>query len=226
MQFNKLFKEWKEEYDMNIFIEDGIVDRKQYKHILFILREMNTRENIDLREYLQSGGYYHTWNNITRWTQALIDKDILYPKDITNNQRKHYLSQIAIINLNKAGGYSKTNGKRLLKTVQTQYHYIYEEIYMCDPDMIICCGFSSHDCPSIATLLKQYILPHSDEWKTIHSSINNNWHYYNTYFNKTIPVISFVHPCLRHLNNKQGHDKLFKPLYKDMVMISKELYKK
>lgn len=60
MQFHQLFQERKEEYDMNIFIEDGIVDTKQYKHILFVLREMNTRENIDLREYLQSGDYYHT----------------------------------------------------------------------------------------------------------------------------------------------------------------------
>ena len=182
---------------------------------------MSTRENVDLRDYLHLGGYYHTWNNITRWTKALITLDPHYPKDIDNHTRIHYLSQISVINLNKRVGYSKTDGKKLLQIVKSQYHYIYEEIYMCDPDIIICCGMSSYDCPSIASLLKDYILPHTNEWKTLPSSIKDNWYYYNTYFkNKTIPVISFVHPCLRKHCAAMGHSGLFQQLYQDMINIS------
>lgn len=221
MLFNNLFKEWKDEYNIYPFIKDGIVDEHQYKNILFILREANTQEEIDLRTFLKNGGDYHSWNNITRWIIALTDENESYPKDITVNQRRKQLAKAAIININKQGGHSKTNRNLLLQTVKKQYHYIYEEIYMCNPDIIICCGLSSKKHPSVASLLKFYILSFSDEWQSIRSSsLNRKWYYYYTYMNnKKIPVISFVHPQLTRLSHFSGHEKLHKALYEDMKKV-------
>ena len=36
---------------------------------------------------------------------------------------------------------------------------------------------------------------------------------------KRIPIVSFCHPQVTNLQGARGHDKLFEPLYQDMLHI-------
>ena len=55
----ELFEKWKNTFDFDAFIEDGIVCAQKYEkpHVLFVLRDMNCREkNKDLCEDLRNHG--------------------------------------------------------------------------------------------------------------------------------------------------------------------------
>ncbi|NLB79908.1 MAG: hypothetical protein GX061_07455 [Eubacteriaceae bacterium] len=78
-------------------VKDGIVDQetweKQNKKVLFVLKEVDANEPFDLIEFLLDGTPgakgWRTWNNIARWTQALLEGgeyvekvDVEYRKNI------------------------------------------------------------------------------------------------------------------------------------------------
>ena len=166
MNFDALFIKWKSKYDFNAFIRDGIVDSEHYDspHILFVLRDMNCQSERDLCADLRNDGSgWKTWNNIGRWTKALLDGSEEYPQDMSAEKRIAQLKRIAVMNLKKEGGVSRTAGNELLDAVQTQHDMIYEEICLCDPSIIICCGLTSSGITGNATLLKDYVLPVSAE---------------------------------------------------------------
>ena len=203
MNFDELFTKWKSEYSCNAFIRDGIVDPAHYDrpHILFILRDMNCRHERDLcADLRRDGSGWRTWNNIGRWTKALLDGDGEYPWDMSSPSRAAQLRRV---------------GK------------ILEEICLCDPGMIICCGLASSGIKGNAALLKDHVLPVSTEWASFQSrTFDRDWQYYFTEINKKqIPVISFCHPQVTNLNGSRGHEKLFIPLFQDMLYI-KELFLK
>ena len=226
MNFDALFEEWKTKHDFSAFIRDGIVDPEHYEmpHILFVLRDMNCQSERDLRDdLLENGSGWKTWNNIGRWTKALLDGDEEYPRDMSTENRVMQLKRIAAINLKKEGGGSRTAGNELLAAVQAQHEMIYKEICLCDPSIIISCGLTASGIIGNAALLKDYVLPHSTEWESFRSqTFNRDWGYYFTEINeKKIPVISFCHPQATHLNGGRGHEGLFAPLYRDMLHIRK-----
>ncbi len=317
MNFDELFTKWKSEYSFNAFIRDGIVDPAHYDrpHILFILRDMNCRHERDLcADLRRDGSGWRTWNNIGRWTKALLDGDGEYPWDMSSPSRaaqlrrvavmnlkkegggsrasgsqlldavqmqhgREYpwdmsspsraaqLRRVAVMNLKKEGGGSRASGSQLLDAVQMQHGKILEEICLCDPGMIICCGLASSGIKGNAALLKDHVLPVSTEWASFQSrtfdgmiiccglassgikgnaallkdhvlpvstewasfqsrTFDRDWQYYFTEINKKqIPVISFCHPQVTNLNGSRGHEKLFIPLFQDMLYI-KELFLK
>ena len=181
MNFDALFIKWKSKYDFNAFIRDGIVDSEHYDspHILFVLRDMNCQSERDLCADLRNDGSgWKTWNNIGRWTKALLDGSEEYPQDMSAEKRIAQLKRIAVMNLKKEGGVSRTAGNELLDAVQTQHDMIYEEICLCDPSIIICCGLTSSGITGNATLLKDYVLPVSAEWVSFRSKTfdRNLWY--------------------------------------------------
>lgn len=227
----ELFEKWKNIFDFDAFIEDGIVCAQNYEkpHVLFVLRDMNCREkNKDLCEDLRNhGSGWKTWNNVGRWVKALLDGDTEYPYDMRN--RKEELKRVAVMNLKKEGGGSRTNGAELEESVKAQRTLILEEIKLCDPDIIICCGLSARGIKANSTLLQEYIFGLEDDvCKTFESEeLNREWSYfYADINNKSVPVISFAHPQATCLNGKRGHEDLFKPLYKDMLKIKEMFLKK
>ncbi|MDY5436392.1 hypothetical protein [Peptostreptococcus porci] len=225
MSFDALFAKWKATYNFYAFIRDGIVDPEYYEkpHILFILRDMNCQTERNLCDDLANDGSgWKTWNNVGKWTKALLDGDLEYPKKMSTEERVKQLRRIAVMNLKKEGGVSRTAGKELMEAVQAQHEMIYEEICLCDPSIIICCGLTSPGITGNATLLKDYVLPLSTEWMSFRSEVfNRDWWYYFTEINeKQIPVINFCHPQVTNLENLRGHD-LFEPLYRDMLHIRK-----
>lgn len=100
---------------------------------------------------------------------------------------------------------------------------IYEELCLCDPGIIICCGLTASGITGNATLLKDHVLPVSTEWSSFRSkTFDRDWWYYFAEINeKQVPVISFCHPQVTNLKNARGHERLFVPLYRDMLHIRK-----
>ncbi len=219
MKINELLKRWKANpnYHFNAFIDDGIVSPPDYAspHILFVLREKNDSSPCDLRENLGTYGCkWQTWNNIGRWTKALLDGSEEYPRAI---DRVPYLRKIAAININKDGGGPRTDKTKLRNAAEMQHREILEEINLCDPHIIICCGLGT------AELLKEYVFTDdASAWMSDLSSqfFKRTWYYYTVSIDeKTVPVIDFCHPQVTNLEGKRGHDDLFEPLYRDMVHI-------
>ena len=224
MSFDTLFKKWKTSYNFKAFIRDGIVDSEHYSkpHILFVLRDMNCKVERDLcADLCKNGSGWKTWNNIGRWTIALLDGDNEYPKDMSTEKRVAQLKRIAVMNLKKEGGESRAVGSELLDAVREQNKMIYEEICLCDPSIIICCGLSIKGGLSNADLLWHHVFPLRSEWEKYHSTQFSHdwWYYYANVNEKKIPVISFCHPQTTNFCGCRGHEKLFIPLYREMLCI-------
>lgn len=228
MTFQELFSEWKQRYCFDAFISDGIVDSTNYAHphILFVLRDMNLKwkQDRDLCEDLRcDGSGWKTWNNVGRWTAALLDGDPAYPFDMSTDKRVAQLKRVAVMNLKKEGGGSRTDRLKLDAAVQKQALLIRREISMCTPKLIVCCGLPSGKHKGNADLLKNYVFESSTQWMTFRSALEGReWgYYYADIDGNQIPVISFCHPQVSALNRLHGHEDLFKPLYQDMLTIRK-----
>ena len=224
MTLNKLFERWKQEHKFEAFISDGIVDSGNYDepHILFVLRDMNCRHERDLCEDLRNDGSgWKTWNNVGRWTRALLDGSEEYPQNMSTENRVAQLRRIAVMNLKKEGGVSRASGNELLEAVKKQHDLIYEEICLCDPSIIVCCGLPIKGYPSNADLLRRYVFSDCSEWESFPSlQLPQEWWFYETQINgKNVPIISFCHPQATNLCGCRGHEKLFAPLYRDMLYI-------
>lgn len=83
-----LLKRWKVSRHFDAFIWDGIVDLSTYlqqdKKILFVLRDMNCKEDDRslAKDLADHGSGWKTWNNVGRWTAALLDGAEEYPRDM------------------------------------------------------------------------------------------------------------------------------------------------
>ncbi len=227
MSFHELFQHWKLNFDFEAFISDGIVDEKYYEapHVLFVLRDMNCKEERDLCKDLRTDGSgWKTWNNVARWIIALLDGNIEYPYEIPKEKRVEQLKRIAVMNLKKEHGGAHVDGEKLKKAVMDHKDYILEEVNLCDPKIIICCGLSSVGVTGNAVLMKEYIFSDTSEWKYLDSAkLNRSWRYYYAFIDeKMVPVVEFCHPQVTVLAKKRGHE-LFDALYYDMLKIKEML---
>lgn len=218
---NEFLEKWSEKYKDKSFLKDGVVDPKIYfkesNKVLFILKEANwTDGRDDMKKYLKDpnlrGNWWKTWNNIARWTIALLDGGE-YPKYISREQRANILSRIAFINLKKEGGGSHADSTKIADAAKRDSEYIKQQIEMYYPDIIICCGTSGE---SNSTILRNYVFKDcTTEWQKLNNSV-----YYYLYENKRgkqVPVISFTHPQM------MGGHKRFEAKYNLMLGIREEL---
>ena len=187
---------------------------------------MNCLHTRDLCADLRSDGSgWKTWNNIGRWTKALLDGIAEYPRDMSPEKRVEQLKRVAVMNLKKEGGVSRTDGTALLEAVETQHELIFDEICLCNPSIIICCGLPMKGCPSNADLLWRYVFSNRSEWDKFRSTeLPQDWWFYYAVINgRNVPVVSFCHPQSTNLCGREyrGHEKLFAPLYRDMLCIRK-----
>lgn len=232
-QQTKLFTNWKVAYQITPFIQDGVVCEEiftqQKKHILFVLRDMNSSTECDLCEALRThGSGWKTWNNVGRWTKALLDGEEEYPRDMSSTKRVEQLKRIAVMNLKKQGGGSRTSAEALEEAVKAQHENIYQQLRFYIPDLIVCCGLSSGKMKGNAVLMKEYVFPagSTTEWEEVEFQNRTWWYYEAVIENRTIPVISFCHPQVTVLGQKRGHKDLFIPLYQDMLEIRKKWLEK
>lgn len=217
---NELFKNWITTRMYNYFIKDGVIDEetflKQKTKILFVLKEANCQNgNADFREELKKsdleGNWWKTWNNIARWSLALLNGEE-YPENISTEYRAEVLKRIAFLNLKKVGGGTQAKTNEIIKAAQNDREFIKDQIEIYNPDIVICCGKNSK---SNATILREYILNGSvSDWVKMKNSL---YYYYFETKNKQIPVVSFWHPQMR------GGHKNFKKKYDLMLGVREEL---
>lgn len=148
----------------DVFISDGIADPdkwfEQEIRPLFILKEAyGGDEDWDEIEWFITGGHKQgkiknkTWRCISDWAAYILtnkswgwtesglrSKDYQgtpndLPKDTWENP---YLKQIALINIKKYGGQSRSSDADLKKHAETHFKEIYQQIESMHPTHIIC----------------------------------------------------------------------------------------
>ena len=180
--FDKLSKE------NPAIVEDGLVDENEYLSskykILYVMKEVNSSEAWDLRKFLYDGGRPQTRDNITRWTQGILNIHTEYSWDelSKNNEkrRKTYLKKIGSINLKKTGGGYTSKIKEISKAARENKAIIKNQIEIYKPDIIICCG-------TAGDLVNSVLEPKEIKWSMTQRGVE-----YIKYKEKTI--LSFAHP--------------------------------
>lgn len=126
---------------------DGIIDRKYYNNahykIAWVLKEANNKGNgpLDIRKYLHD---YRPVNDLTPRRVALTcagindtDCDDTYELDCNSDYVRNQLLSIAWININKEGGSSTTDSKRIKEYYAQNKNTVFNQIYEADPEIII-----------------------------------------------------------------------------------------
>lgn len=129
-------------------IEDGLVDEAQYLaakyRIVYILKEVNGGKDWDLRKFLREGGRPQTWDNIARWTEAILNlehpQDWTYWENHNEERRSAYLKKICAVNLKKTSGGHTSNGRDIASAAAAYQDVLRKQLAIYDPDIIICCG--------------------------------------------------------------------------------------
>lgn len=216
----ELFLRWKLERGYQYFISDGILDEaewnKQKYKILFVLKEANWENgNADLCEFLlseSSSSYWKTWNNVARWTKALIEQGE-YPRYVSKADKSFWLRKVAAMNLKKVGGDAVAEDETIREYAKKDRLYLKEQIELYCPDIIICCGRGNG---KNADILHDIVFDSSQVSAWQEPITDNMYNYFIAAIDiKKVPVVSFYHPQIRG-----GHDK-FRRYYEEMIKIGK-----
>lgn len=217
-----LFSRWKTEQGYPYFISDGIFDEDnwnaQRRKILFVLKEANWENgNTDLCTFLlseKSPTYWKTWNNIARWTKALLEGGD-YPHKVSNADKSYWLRKTAAINLKKVGGDAVAETETIQEYAKKDKVYLKEQIELYNPDIIICCGRGKG---KNADVLHDIVFDPAtvSEWQEPLTATKYTY-FFVRIGEKCVPVVSFFHPQMRG-----GHDK-FKQRYNEMIEIGQLL---
>ena len=164
-ELEKLFEEWQERHESencsseNIsksnFIPDGIIDEASYmqspKKILFIAKEaacLKKGNTIEKNfEIAQNDGFWCRRVVLgeeggTRFSSglALLANAILNENFETPEKDISALRYVAFMNINKRGGVTSCQNRRLAAYVKKYKDLIDREIRIISPDIIVCCG--------------------------------------------------------------------------------------
>ena len=174
-ELDELFEEWRERHEAenydgeNIsksnFIPDGIIDEASYmqspKKILFIAKEaacLKKGNTIEKNfENAQNDGF---WCRRVAFGDAkakkgrfspglaLLANAILNENFETPEKDISALRYVAFMNINKRGGFTSCQTRRLAAYVKKYKDLIDREIKIISPDIIVCCGSGVRDCLS------------------------------------------------------------------------------
>lgn len=143
---NKLFRELRT-VNPDI-IDDGLADEEEYLSaaykIVYILKEVNGGKGWSLREFLQNGGRAQTWDNIARWTEAILNLDEEKPwsyweKD-NEARRQTMLKKIGAVNVKKTSGGHTSNSGEIYQAALDYREILCRQMSLYKPDIVICCG--------------------------------------------------------------------------------------
>ncbi len=186
-----LFDSWKdahktdEEYekyktegiDKNYFCYDGIINEGDFCGLLFICKE----SHIDKDEPIDKDNYF--------WLREVAKGEkkpglfgtrlsIIANAYFNNNEGLSVLKKVALVNLNKRGGKSSTEYKKLDIYTKKYATYIAKEIDIIKPKVIVLCGTK--------TLFDTYISKKLDKYKSEYSP----------------KIISLYHPSYKRISHK------------------------
>ena len=225
---DELFRRWQEAKNYKTFAKDGVVDPEQWElepyKILYVLKEVNNYEkDFDLREFLKNDGsatYWKTWNNIARWTKAILEGGD-YLRNVSKKEKTKWLSRIAAINLKKVGGKSDADDLEIKEYAINDSKEIREQIGLYNPDIIICCGRGTG---KNADLLYENVFQVENKESKL-SAWQPPIEGYNYFYvqldgnDKKIPVVSFYHPQII------GNHKLLEQRFNEIKAIAETLKK-
>lgn len=219
----KLFEEWKIKQGHSYFITDGVFDEEEWERqtckILYVLKEANWENvNEDLCQFLlsePSSSYWKTWNNVARWTKAILEGGD-YPEKVSKADKTYWLRKVAAMNLKKVGGDAVAENDIIYSYAQRDSKYLKRQIELYEPDIIICCGRGNG---KNADILHDVIFEKDEvsEWKE--PILQYNYFFVAINDKKNIPVVSFYHPQMR------GGHELWKKRYEEMRFLIQELRK-
>lgn len=194
----ELFQKWRSEQGYPNFMADGLFDEetwnKQNIKILFVLKEANWPDgDLDLCAYLLSepehSGYWKTWNNIVRWTQAIRTGGD-YPETITKADKTACLKTITALNIKKVGGGARAKDEEIRDYGKRDARFVKAQIELYQPDIIICCGRGTG---KNADILYNYVyVGQVSKWQN--PIMNHNYFICTLDTGKEIPIVSFRHP--------------------------------
>ena len=172
-------------------IVDGIVDEQEYLSsklkIVYILKEANGGRNWSLKDFLYSGGRTQTWDNISRWTEAILNIDNnhnwFYWENDCEKRRNIYLKKIGVINLKKESGRHTSINKDVHKAAITNNIFLQKQLAIYKPNVVICCG-------TVDPFMDAIYPKKKINWQTTSRGI---WYFID---NETL-IISFLHPEAR-----------------------------
>lgn len=148
------------------FLPDGIINefwyQKSGRKILYIAKEAYWYEPEDDKAASEVNAanemFWHrevTYGNVpeTIFSKRLaMMTNAIINNDYTSINKEHKaLMGVAVINLNKRGGFVYCEGNTLEGYVQRYWEFIQREIEFIDPDLIICCG------AEVRELLDKYV---------------------------------------------------------------------
>lgn len=225
-QEKELFSRWKNERGYKYFISDGVLDEaewnKQGYKVLFVLKEANWENgNADLCDFLlseSSSSYWKTWNNVARWTKALLEQGE-YPQNVSKADKSYWLRKVAAMNLKKVGGDAVAEDETIREYAMSDRVYIKEQIKLYKPDIIICCGRGNG---KNADILHDIVFDPLEvsEWQEPITETKYNYFTVKLKEDHLTPVVSFYHPQMRG-----SHDK-FKKRYEEMIAVGRILKEK
>jgi len=199
-QENKLFARWAEKYE-GLFMEDGAPCPEQFEServkITYVLKEAYAPgESWDMRDWVAEYGgdseSPNTWNNLTRWTQAILEGGD-YPQQVSIDDRIRWLKRMSFLNLKKVGGFSSATPAKIRKYAKDDAIYIYDQLRIYEPDIIVCCGVLGNK--AVSDCLAEYVFSYEGEWEHYEKDRFFCW-FYTQIPGKTgkTAVLNFVHP--------------------------------
>ncbi|MDO4701256.1 MAG: hypothetical protein Q4A47_01385 [Erysipelotrichaceae bacterium] len=155
---NELFKDYvvtDETKTQKDIVPDGVIDEASFlkaeKKILFLLKEVNGGDGWDLRNFVNKNcreddndnkPRIQTWDNVYRWTRAILESNSICWKDVENVEREQHreeiLKKIAVMNVKKTSGGSSADGTELKKATKANKEVLRKQIELYDADYIVC----------------------------------------------------------------------------------------
>ncbi|RJO73139.1 MAG: hypothetical protein C4523_02015 [Myxococcales bacterium] len=127
---------------IDAFWEDGIFNEDAYRQarpkILFVLKEVNSQEQKDLRKFLKGGPRYPIWHAVARWAAGLTYGFPAY-SEIGEKARAAFCG-VAAVNLKKTGGSGSANMAEIAAYAYIARDLIVRQIEEIRPDVIVACG--------------------------------------------------------------------------------------
>lgn len=196
-QESDLFAEWQGACPHEKFIRDGVVDMSTFEsqlcRFVFVLKETNLfgdDYDASLVEFVKDGAPGnggHTWNSVCKWLTGAN-------KVFTQAERKVILKSVAVVNLKKEDGKSKTDMKVLRDRVERDKEFLKRQlgIYIKhDPVVFVCCG------PWLLSMLKNSVLPLFSDYDSLDIVANGSIRYIKPYLCRKVYFVAFSHPNCR-----------------------------
>jgi len=193
-----LWERWEAHYDaLGITgrpCRDGIVDERvfaeQTQRVLFVMKDTNQADGIDLCKFLREGPRYQMWHTTARWAAGILDGFPPFEKVDDWSVMNEALSKVAVINLKKTTGGPAADLAVVSAYAHQDRNLLVEQIDSISPTIIMACG----TIIPLVWLLDLTVVPEQIGASPIADVAPNAW------------VIPWRHPA--RANNSRTYDRL------------------